>query len=109
MRMPTPAVNPDSLKTQLVEASRQLSMLIDPTWQQYLALPAEIYTPMEQPSAESLAATMTRFDRVAQDARYRALTQRGEFRSLHELLRKYQHTVLPPPASPASLPPPPVE
>lgn len=103
---PTPAIaNPEALKPQLVDASRKLSLIVDETWQRYLALPAEIYSPMVQPSAESLFASLGRFDRIAQDPQYRALAERPEFRTTHELLKRYQQG----PAGAPRLPPPPIE
>lgn len=107
---PRPAISgPDGLKPQLADSARQLSQLVDESWQRFLALPAEIYSSMDSPSAESLAATVGRYDRVAQDARFRALADRPEFRATHDLLRRYQQSLTAQPAGLPSLPPPPLE
>jgi lipid-binding SYLF domain-containing protein len=102
-----PAVaGPEVLKTQLTEASRRLSLIVDDAWRSYLALPAEVFSPAAQPSAESLAATLGRYERVAKDARYRSLAERAEFRTTHELLERYEQTLKATSLLPA-LPPPP--
>jgi lipid-binding SYLF domain-containing protein len=106
--MPTPAVpDADAIKPQLAEASRKLSLIVDDTWRRYLALPAEVFGP-GQPSQEAMAATLAKYDRIAREPGYRALSQRGEFRSVHELLLRYQQS-LPSPISLPDLPPPPKE
>src|SRR5690606_7200646 len=103
---PTPAVAPPGVsKAEVAEASQRLAMILDDSWRRYLALPAEIYT-SEPVNVQSLRLTVERFDRVAADARYRALTQRGEFRALHELLHRYQQTLAAQPENVPSLPPP---
>ena len=82
---------------------------MDESWQRYLALPAEIHSPLMQPSLESLSATLQRFDRIVQEPRYRTLAERPEFRTLHDLLKRYQQALAPQPAGLPSLPPPPIE
>ncbi len=94
------------LKSQLSEASRRLSLIVDDSWRRYLALPAEIFSPAAQPNGEALAATLARYDRVAKDTRYSTLAERAEFRNTHELLRRYVQRLAPQSVLP-SLPPPP--
>ncbi len=107
---PTPALpNAESLKTPLADASRQLSQLVDDTWRRYLALPAEIYSPMAQPSQEALNTVLQRYDRIPQDPRYKALAERPEFRTTHDLLKRYQQSLAPVSNGLPSLPPPPLE
>ena len=99
----------DSIKPQLAAAARELSVVVDDAWQRYLALPAEIHAPTGHPNVESLAATLTRFDRIAGDPRYRGLTDRPEFRATQKLLAQYQQSLMPGPAPLPDLPPPPME
>jgi hypothetical protein len=96
------------LKSQLSEASRRLSPLMDESWRRYLALPAEVFSPASQPSSETLAATLARYEQVRKDPRYRALAERVEFRTTFELLQRYEQS-LRPVTSLDSLPPPPKE
>jgi hypothetical protein len=98
---------PEVLKSQLSEASRRLSLIVDDSWRRYLALPAEIFSPAAQPTAEALATTSARYDRVAKDTRYRSLAERAEFRAVHELLRRYEQSLRPAQSVLPSLPPPP--
>lgn len=107
---PHPSISgPAGLKPQLADSARQLSQLVDESWQRFLALPAEVYSATDSPSAESLAATVARYDRIAQDARYRALAERAEFRATHDLLRRYKQSLSAQPAGLPSLPPPPLD
>lgn len=75
------------LRMQLIESSRQLQALVDPQWQKYLSLPAGLYNgPL--PSAQELTPFLNRYNTVAADPRYRALTERREFQQTHTLLRQ---------------------
>lgn len=103
---PTPAaVDADAIKPQLADASRKLSLIVDDAWRRYLALPAEVFG-AGQPSQEAMSATIAKFDRISREPAYRELAQRGEFRSAHELLLRYQQSLAAPSSLP-SLPPPP--
>ena len=55
----------------------------------YLALPVEVYAAGGPVNVQSLGQSLGRFDAVARDPRYQALSQRPEFRTTHELLRRY--------------------
>jgi len=103
---PTPAET-QSLRHQLAGASHQLAGIVDAPWRAYLALPVEVYAGDRPPSAEALRLSLDRFNTVAADARYQALTQRAEFQTTWSLLRQYSATVTPTTAQPLSLPPPP--
>jgi lipid-binding SYLF domain-containing protein len=106
---PPTETSADANKQQLALAAGQLSAILDDSWRRHLALPAEVYAPMSHPNLELLAATVARFDRVASDPRYRALSERAEFRRTHELLLRYQQSLMPGPAPVPVLPPPPME
>jgi hypothetical protein len=104
---PTPAAaDVEGVRQTVARASQQLGGLLTPDWQRYLALPAEIYTPQAPLDPQSLAAVLARFDSVAQNPQYRALSQRPEFRATHGSLRQLVETVAQG-NPPLTLPPPP--
>ena len=96
-----------ALRGQLANSSRQLQGLLDAGWQQYLALPTEIYNGRTHPAPESIARTLTNFDIVAANPQYRDLTARAEFKNTHMLLRQYLAALSPRQPSSLNLPPPP--
>jgi lipid-binding SYLF domain-containing protein len=96
-----------SVRGQLAEVSPRLFRLLDPAWQQHLALPAEVFQEAGHPTPEQLAATAALFDAVAADPRYVALTARPEFQATHALVRNYAQMQATTPAQPMVLPPPP--
>jgi lipid-binding SYLF domain-containing protein len=102
-----PPVDPQVLRGQLAASSRQLAAVLDPSWQRYLALPAEVYAGDRLPPAEALRASLDRFATVATDPRYQTLAQRPEFRVTWSLLRQYSVIVPTPVPQPLLLPPPP--
>ena len=97
----------EALRAQLADAARRLSPLLDPNWQTFLALPAEVYTGGVPVRADALAQSLSRFDTVAKDSKYRSLAERPEFKAAHELLRQYSSSLNPPQPSSLNLPPPP--
>jgi hypothetical protein len=102
-----PPVDPQVLRGQLAASSRQLAAVLDPSWQRYLALPAEVYAGDRLPPAEALRASLDRFATVVTDPRYQTLAQRPEFRVTWSLLRQYSVIVPTPVPQPLLLPPPP--
>ncbi len=76
-------------RQRLAESSMQLYAVLDGNWRSYLAMPAEVYAGDRAPSAQSIQQTLSRFDGVARDPRYAALSQRAEFRATHEWLTRY--------------------
>ena len=104
---PAVPADPQSIRTQLIASSRQLSALLDPLWRTYLALPAEVYSGDRWPSAESLRVSLDHFERAASDPRFPALAQHPEFRTTLSLLRQYSAIVPQPASQPLVLPPPP--
>jgi hypothetical protein len=93
------------LRRELATTLQQLQPLLDENWRRYLAVPAEVFAGNNPPTPESLNSALARFDVVARDPRYIALSQRPEFQAAHTLLKKYasSRAAMPPP----SLPPPP--
>lgn len=91
---------------QLIEAAQRLFVLLDPVWQEYLALPQEIYQkePIESKLFEGLHACLQRYEAIQANQQYSALTTRPEFQQVLSLLRQ---GVRPLPPDPVTLPPPP--
>ena len=76
-------------RRQLADASSRLAPLLDNQWRNYLALPAEVYAAGGPVNVQSLGQSLGRFEAVARDPRYQALSGRPEFSTTHELLRRY--------------------
>jgi lipid-binding SYLF domain-containing protein len=107
---PPPFPPPDereAARQQLVAAGQRLQPLLDPAWQQYLALPAEVLTGQSLPPGGTFEPSLQRYQIVASDARYRMLSDQPEFQETHALLRRFAALAQPRPAGTLSLPPPP--
>ena len=107
---PVPIVADQNLETQritILESAKALGPALNEEWRRYLALPTEFSTPNRQPAPQSLRFVLDRFDAVARDPRYRALSDRAEFGATRDALARYYATITA--AKPASLnlPPPP--
>ena len=98
----------EAVRQQLVAAAQRLQPLLDPAWQQYLALPAEAVTGQPLPPGGTFEPCLHRYQVVASDARYRVLSEHPEFQETHALLRRFAALAQPRPAGTLSLPPPPV-
>ncbi|MHB8864951.1 MAG: lipid-binding SYLF domain-containing protein [Pirellulaceae bacterium] len=94
-----------SLQRELADSSRWLAAILDESWRQYLALPAEVYRTDHLPPADALRQSLGRFDRVAANPQYQLLTQKPEFQRTHALLKKLSTNRAP--VSLLMLPPPP--
>jgi len=79
----------ERLRANLASASLHLYSILDERWQQFLALPAEVYHGRQPPRPDVLQLSLQRFEQVADDARYRGLTARTEFQRVHQLVRQY--------------------
>lgn len=105
---PAPPVTPEDLnitgdRQHLLVAFEGLKKLLDKTWREYLTPPPA----MLADDGGALAAaqeTLKRYDRVAADERYEALTSTEYFQTMHALLGRYVaelqelgHITLPPP------------
>ena len=107
-----PAARPrseESIRQQLAEGSLALYAILDDGWKSYLALPGEVFGGDNRPSLAALSHSLSRFDAVAAEPRYRLLTQRQEFQATHRLLREYVLTQTPKVGTRLQLPPPPIE
>jgi lipid-binding SYLF domain-containing protein len=104
-------VRVEALRQSLVASSAQLSQLLNPEWERYLALPAELQNPANGPDLTALENVFARYQRVSGDPKFADLTARPEFQSTKDLLREYIDAtrtamptlVLPPPPA-AALP-----
>ncbi|WP_235908961.1 lipid-binding SYLF domain-containing protein [Roseiconus nitratireducens] len=99
------ASEPDLLRDQMLQLAPELFELLDANWQAYLALPL---IPQGQQHADpaAVAEALSHYDAVANDPRFEQLASRPEFRSVHGLLKHYQHALAPQPGN-LQLPPPP--
>jgi lipid-binding SYLF domain-containing protein len=77
------------VRRQLAESSQKLSAVLDSGWKEYLALPAEVFRGENPPTFEALNRSLGRFNTVATDPHYRALSQNPEFQNTYNLLKKY--------------------
>jgi lipid-binding SYLF domain-containing protein len=85
-----PPADPESLRRDLRAAAARLrAMLPDDQWGKYLAMPSDLFAADRQPTDAELAVVLQHYDLTAQSPQYRALTDRPEFRTTHDLLRRY--------------------
>lgn len=103
---PTAVADVQAVRRQLTEAARQLDPLLDDAWKRYLALPGDVYREGGRPTAEALNEALLRFENVARSPQYQQLAQHPQFRTAHDLLRRYV-TLETQRASALALPPPP--
>lgn len=100
----------ESTRQQLDVASRQLfagpGIVDNATWQQYLALPPEVYTPNQVPNPQKIQEALQRYETVAKQPEYAALQVRPEFQQTLTALRRMGE-VRTASNSSATLPPPP--
>lgn len=82
-------VRVEALRQSLVSSSAQLAQLLNPEWEQYLALPAELQNPADGPDLSALEDVFARFQLVSGDVKYADLNSRPEFQSTKDLLREY--------------------
>jgi lipid-binding SYLF domain-containing protein len=78
-----------AIQSQLAVQSQKLAPLLDANWQKYLALPAEVYNPQQLAASQQIDTSLDRFNKVAADPKYRALSQRAEFQETLGLLKSY--------------------
>src|SRR5262249_44682296 len=79
-----------AIQSQLAASSQKLTPLLDANWRAFLALPAEIYDPSKLAPAQQVDASLSRFNRVAADPKFHALTKRAEFQETLGLLKSYR-------------------
>ena len=81
--------NAEHAREQLAAAGVKLAKILPPDWQAYLAFPASVFTGEKHPSLERLQELLGRFDKVAENPQFRALSQKPEFRQVHRLIKEY--------------------
>ncbi|MHB8971569.1 MAG: lipid-binding SYLF domain-containing protein [Pirellulaceae bacterium] len=94
-----------TVRRELADSSRQLSVFLDEGWRKHLALPAEVFGTDRLPPVDQLSRSLSKFDQVATDPQYQVLAKKPEFQQTRALLKKL--CALQTPSSPLSLPPPP--
>ena len=77
------------VRDELARFARELYEKLDPTWQSFLALPAEVFNGNGHPSIQQLNQSLSRFETIRTDARYSALANDAEFQSTYGLLKHY--------------------
>jgi hypothetical protein len=97
----------DAIRAQLAESSARLHKILDPQWQEFLALPADFYAEGKTPTKEAFAKCFDRYGVVASDARYQSLSAHPEFRETHALLLRYRSALEGSNSTTVKLPPPP--
>ncbi len=85
----------ETLKPQLADAYKALLPMLDPQWQSYLALPAEVYTPAGSPlpAAQAMQEAYNHYQAVSSNEQYKALFTKTEFQKVAQLLDQYIRTV----------------
>ena len=101
-----PTGDNEATRQQLDMASRQLFAKVDNSWQQYLALPREVYTPGQVPSAQETQQALKKYEDVARNPQYAPLQSTPEFQQTLTALRKLGDTRTASTTS-LTLPPPP--
>ncbi len=106
----TPAAgNLDALRRALDSNSRHLYAIIDPPWQQYLAMPREVFESSTHPNPQTLGVVLQRYDLISTSGKYQRLVDRPEFQSTHEVLREYLSALTGALQPALQLPPPPAK
>jgi lipid-binding SYLF domain-containing protein len=105
--VPGQANEREAIRHQLAETSHRLMAIIDPQWQQFLALPPGIYEGTQLPSAEQMTPARAKYQSVAGDERYRSLADRHEFQETLGLINRYMTLSANTAPAPLTLPPPP--
>jgi SH3 domain-containing YSC84-like protein 1 len=97
----------EEVRSRLAQAATALSPLLDESWKKYLALPAEVFQPGGQPAASQVEACLARFNEVARNRQYHALSDRPQFHETHRLLQALYEDLRASGGPVGGLPPPP--
>ncbi|MBX3415119.1 MAG: lipid-binding SYLF domain-containing protein [Pirellulales bacterium] len=104
--VPVPHTDHELVCRELLAAHERLAEILDPAWQQHLALPANVTSPTPEAQA-SLRATLARYNQVASDPQFRALAERQEFQETLTMLNRHARLQEAAAANVLPLPPPP--
>ncbi len=96
-----------AIQRRLADSAGRLSKIVDPTWQRYLALPAEVYGGNQLATQASIDNALNRFNKIVADPKYRALVGRPEFQETLGLLKSYRDLQAASASATLPLPPPP--
>lgn len=77
------------VRNELARFARELYEKLDPAWQNYLALPAEVFSGNGHADLQALNVAISHYEAVQKDPRYSSLTQDAEFQSTLGLLKHY--------------------
>lgn len=77
------------VRNELARFARELYEKLDPAWQNYLALPAEVFSGNGHANLQALNVAISHYEAVQSDPRYSNLTQDAEFQSTLGLLKHY--------------------
>lgn len=78
-----------AIRQQIQTIAPQLFDLLDPQWQQYLALPDELFAEESVANTEALKKVLDRYNLIQSNPQYTQLASRKEFQTLHQLLKHY--------------------
>lgn len=78
-----------AIRQQIQTIAPQLFDLLDPQWQQYLALPDELFAEESVANTEALKKVLDRYNLIQSNPQYAQLASRKEFQTLHQLLKYY--------------------
>jgi len=78
-----------AIRQQIQTIAPQLFDLLDPQWQQYLALPNELFAEESIANTDALKKVLERYEQVRTNPTYAQLAARKEFQTLHQLLKHY--------------------
>ncbi len=98
---------PAPAETALLDSWQKLSTILPPAWQQHLAVPAAGPGTDTTSYRAALALTLTRYDEVAANPQYQALTAKPEFHAVRTELVRALHATQPAAPGALQLPPPP--
>ena len=79
----------EAVRRSLAAVSPQMYGLLNEPWRQYLALPAEVFDPRQPPQSGAVQESLSRFETVAREERYRSLAGQRPFQETHRLLKAY--------------------
>lgn len=82
-----------SARDNLARSARDLNTQLPAEWQNYLALPNEVFQATGNASPDQLKATLDRFTAVQQDPRYASLTNNPKFQATLTQLQQYSQLV----------------
>lgn len=81
------------VRDQLSTVSPQLYRLLDPNWQNYLAIPAEVFQENGHPNPQAIKECLARFEAIRVDGKYAQLADLPEFQSTYGLLKQYAQAI----------------